>query len=108
MTSGGQSGLVPVQTSSKSQVGSTCGRQTVPALAVGWVQEFEVPSQTSRVHSLPSSGQAVFSGCLASGGQAALDPVQVSATSQTSAATRHTVPALPALWVQRPVALLHA
>src|SRR5213078_796235 len=52
-----------------------------------------VPLHTSVVQTLASSVQAVPAGCTASAGQAVLVPVQVSATSQASAAARHSVPA---------------
>jgi len=47
---------------------------------------------TSSVHGNPSSGQAVPTGLKASGGQSGLVPVQVSATSQSPEAERHSVP----------------
>src|SRR5439155_988490 len=55
-----------------------------------------LPSHRSRVQGLVSAVQAVPAGCLASAGQAVLVPVQVSATSHSVAAARHTAPALPA------------
>src|SRR5205814_513165 len=50
----------------------------------------------SVVQGLPSSAHAVPLGCVASAGQAVFVPSQASATSQSPAAARHSVPALPA------------
>src|SRR3989442_1129362 len=50
----------------------------------------------SRVHTLPSSVHAVPFALKALVGHVVLVPVQVSATSHSSAAARHTAPALPA------------
>jgi hypothetical protein len=55
-----------------------------------------VPSQTSRVQTLPSSVQVVPFAFFASVGQVADVPVQVSATSHSPAAARQGIPALPA------------
>jgi len=92
--SAGHAALEPVQVSATSQV-SVAARQTVPALPAGCVQATPVPSQISRVQTLPSSVQAVPADFLVSDGQVALLPVQVSATSHSSAAARQTAPALP-------------
>src|SRR3989442_742251 len=54
----------------------------------------------SRVQTLPSSVHAVPFVLKASVGQVVLVPVQVSATSHSPAAARHTVPAFPAGCVQ--------
>jgi hypothetical protein len=45
------------------------------------------------LHGLPSSVHEVPAGTLASAGHAALEPVQLSATSHSPAAPRQTVPA---------------
>src|SRR2546426_1036684 len=50
----------------------------------------------SRVQALPSSVHAVPFALRVSVGQVVLVPVQVSATSHSPAAARHTAPALPA------------
>src|SRR5207253_616388 len=47
-------------------------------------------------HSPAEARQTVLEGLRASAGHTVLDPVQVSSTSQTPAAARHTAPALPA------------
>src|SRR6266481_169849 len=93
--SAGQVVLVPVQVSAASQ-GPAAARQTVPAFPAGCVQVLVLPSHLSRVQGLASAVQAVPAGCLASVGQVALVPVQVSATSHSPAAARHTAPAFPA------------
>src|SRR5882724_11742926 len=63
-----------------------------PAMAVP--AHWPLPSQTSlKVQALPSSHD-VLAGSMASGGQYALVPVQVSAASHASVAARQTVPAL--------------
>src|SRR2546427_12416417 len=54
----------------------------------------------SRVQTLPSSVHAVPFALKVSVGQVVLVPVQVSATSHSPAATRHTAPAFPAGCVQ--------
>src|SRR5207249_3218166 len=71
-------------------------RHSVPALPAACWQVVLVPSQVSVVHGLPSSVHAVPLGCVASAGQAAFVPSQTSATSQSPAAGRHSVPAFPA------------
>src|SRR5262245_48893400 len=55
-----------------------------------------VPSQASALHGLPSSVQAVPAGLATSDGHAGAIPLQLSATSHSSAAGRQTVPAWPA------------
>ncbi|PYP65729.1 MAG: hypothetical protein DMD36_18770, partial [Gemmatimonadetes bacterium] len=57
--SAGQVVDVPVQVSAMSQPPATAARHIVPAFPAGCVQSRLVPSQTSRVHTLPSSGHAV-------------------------------------------------
>src|SRR5207245_1985059 len=47
-------------------------------------------------HSPAEAWQTVLEGLKASAGQTVLDPVQLSSTSHTPAAARHTVPAFPA------------
>src|SRR5437870_9764598 len=91
----GQAVLVPVQLSATSH-SLTAARHTVPALPAGCVHVLVLPSHWSSVQGLVSAVQAVPAGCLASVGQVALGPVQVSATSHSVAAARHTAPALPA------------
>src|SRR5439155_4677070 len=59
-----------------------------------------VPLQVSVVQGLPSSVQAVPVALTTLVGQVVLVPVQVSAVSHSLTAARHTVPALPAGWVQ--------
>src|SRR5215831_17237968 len=86
----GQVVLVPVQVSATSH-GPAEARQIVPALPAGCVHVTRVPLHTSAVHGFPSSVHAVPEGCRASAGQAALEPVQVSATSHSPADGRHTV-----------------
>src|SRR5207249_2899844 len=55
-----------------------------------------VPLQMSRVQTLPSSVHAVPFALKASLGQVVLAPVQLSATSHSPAAARHTAPGFPA------------
>src|SRR5437867_3368023 len=69
---------------------------TAPALPAGCWQALLVPLHWSRVQGLPSSVQAVPAGSLTLVGQVVLVPVQVSTASHSSAAARHTAPALPA------------
>src|SRR5207249_6931541 len=64
-----------------------------PAFPAGCVHVTLVPLHTSVVHTLPSSVQVVPLALRASVGQAVLVPVQLSATSHSPAAARHTVPA---------------
>src|SRR5436190_321066 len=77
--------IAPGQVSATSH-SFVAARHMVPALPV--------PSHWSRVQGLLSAVQGVVAGCFASGGQAVLDPSQVSALSQTSPAARHTVSAV--------------
>src|SRR6266404_2411970 len=88
--SAGQSALDPVQASATSQ-SPAAARHSVPALPAGCWQASFVPSQVSVVHGLPSSVHAVPLCCFASVGHAALEPVQLSATSHSPPAARHTV-----------------
>src|SRR5437016_1655836 len=67
-----------------------------PALPAGCWQALLLPLHWSRVQGLPSSVQGVPSGSFALVGQVVLVPVQVSTASHSSAAARHTAPALPA------------
>src|SRR5437867_4715997 len=67
-----------------------------PALPAGCWQALLVPLHWSRVQGLPSSVQGVPAGSFALVGQVVLVPVQVSTASHSSAAARHTAPALPA------------
>jgi hypothetical protein len=95
LASEGQVVLVPEQVSATSQAPAEA-RHTVPALPAGcWQTAFE-PSHWSLVQGLPSSVQAVPLAFLASEGQVAEVPEQVSATSHSPVEARHTVPALPA------------
>src|SRR5207245_4565797 len=71
-------------------------RHSAPAFPAGCVQVLVLPSHWSSVHGLVSAVHAVPAGCLASVGQVVLVPVQLSATSHSPAAARHTAPALPA------------
>jgi len=82
----------------------------VPQLC-GWTtgQLTETPLQTPAGVPCPSAqlgGLQTRVLLIASFGQFALEPVQVSASSQTPAAARHTVPALPGVFWQ-PVAFTH-
>src|SRR5438876_1146470 len=70
--------------------------QLVPAGQLGWWQALSVPLQTSLVQGFKSSGHSVAFALIMSAGHAALDPVQVSATSQESAAARQIAPMFPA------------
>src|SRR3989442_1704789 len=67
-----------------------------PALPAGCWQGAVVPSDGCRVQGLVSAVHAVPVALLASVGQVALVPVQVSAMSQSPAAARQVAPALPA------------
>src|SRR5207244_6062098 len=91
----GQAVFVPSQTSPTSQ-SLAAARHSVPSFPAACCQVVLVPSQVSVVHGLPSSVHAVPLGCVASAGQAAFVPSQSSATSQSPAAGRHSVPAFPA------------
>src|SRR5438552_3077291 len=70
--------------------------QLVPAGQLGCWQALSVPLQTSFVQGFKSSGHGVPFAMTLSAGHAALDPVQVSATSQESAAARQIAPMFPA------------
>jgi hypothetical protein len=82
----------PVQVSATSH-SPTAARQTVPALPAGCWQMTALPSHWSLVQRLPSSVQAVPLTFLASAGQLADEPVQVSARSHSPADARQTVAA---------------
>src|SRR5207302_9884711 len=101
--SAGHAVFVPSQTSATSQ-SPAAARHGVPALPAACWQVSLVPSQVSVVHALPSSGHAVALGFFASVGHAAFVPSQTSATSQSPAAARHGVPALPAASRRRSLA----
>src|SRR5438094_187673 len=92
LASGGQSALEPVQCSCGSHTPADA-RHSAPALPAGCWQALLVPSHWSTVQGLASLVHAVPDGCFASAGQLPLVPLQVSATSQTSAAARQVVPA---------------
>src|SRR6266566_7956204 len=70
--------------------------QLVPAGQLGWWQALSAPLQTSFVQGFKSSGHGVPFAMTLSAGHAALEPVQVSATSQESAAARQIAPMFPA------------
>src|SRR5206468_3866023 len=91
--SDGQVVLVPVQVSATSQTPADV-RHTAPAFPAGCVHVALVPSHTSVVQGLPSSGHVVPAELRASFGQVAADPVHVSAGSHTPAEARHVVPAV--------------
>src|SRR6266516_1612141 len=74
---------------------------------VGCWQVLLLPSHSSNVQGLVSCVQAVPAGCFRSAGQLVLDPVQVSATSHTPAAARHTAPAFPTGCVHVALVPLH-
>src|SRR5205823_6446324 len=99
LASVGQVVLVPVQVSATSH-SVAAARHTAPALPAGCWQVALAPSHWSRVHGLVSAVQAVALALKTSGGQAVLAPSQVSATSHSPAAARHTAPAFPAGCVQ--------
>src|SRR3989441_892277 len=86
--SAGQAALDPVQLSARSH-GPADSRHTVEAEAkVSAGQPFETPSQLSATSQAPAGGRQTAVP-LASGGQAALEPLQPSAGSQTPADRRH-------------------
>jgi len=93
LVSDGHVVLVPVQVSTASH-SPAAARQVAPALPAGCVQVALVPLHMSTVQGLLSAKlvQAVLLGAKASVGQAVLAPVQVSATSHSFTAARHTVP----------------
>src|SRR5438094_8577367 len=103
----GQVVLVPVQVSATSHSPAPA-RHTAPAFPAGCVQVLVLPSHWSSVQGLRSAVQEGTAGCLASVGHVALVPVQVSATSHSAAAARHTAPALPAGCVHVAPAPAHA
>src|SRR5947199_7247229 len=84
-----QVGLGPSQVSVVQ--GSPASGQAAPALPAGCVHVALVPLHTSAVQGLPSSVQGVVLDLKTSVGQVALVPVQVSATSHSFVAARHTV-----------------
>src|SRR5437773_49097 len=104
----GQVVLVPVQLPARSH-SPAAARHTVPPFPAGCVQVLVLPSHRSRVHGLVSAVHAVPADCLASAGQVVLVPVQLSATSHSPAAARHTAPAFPAgcVHVGAPTVPLH-
>jgi hypothetical protein len=85
---------LPEQTASTSQ-GSSAASHTVPADTRRSGQEKETPSHTSwRSHApVGAEPQVVPSGAGVLAGHAALEPVQVAATSHGSVAVPQTVPA---------------
>src|SRR5213078_3925735 len=90
-TSVGQLALVPVHTSSGSQASPEPVRHTAPAFPAGCWQASLVPSHWSSVQGLPSEVHAVPLVCFASAGHAPpAVPGQLSATSHSPAAVRHT------------------
>src|SRR5206468_5270218 len=93
--------LVPLQVSAASQ-GPAAARHTVPAFPAGCVQRglLTVPLHVSVVQTLPSSVQAVPAALTTLVGQVVLVPVQLSSTSLSLSAARHTAPAFPAGCVQ--------
>src|SRR5207253_1406854 len=88
--SGGHVELAPVQTSSGSHASPEPVRQTVPVLPGACWQALFVPSQTSVVHTLPSSVHAVPEGVFASAGQLGPLPGHISAGSHSPAEARQT------------------
>jgi hypothetical protein len=90
----GQLADVPVHASAWSH-SPFAVRQTVPALPAGCWHVTFVPSQISRVQTLPSSVHDVPFVFFASVGQVADVPVQFSATSHSPVAARQVEPALP-------------
>src|SRR5206468_4558782 len=98
--------VAPGQVSATSH-SFAAARHTTPAFPAGCVQFALVPLHTSVVQGSPSSVQAVLLGWNASVGQVVLVPVQLSTTSHSLTAVRHTVPALPAGCVHVALAPLH-
>src|SRR5207249_1104645 len=86
--------VAPGQVSATSH-SFAAARHTVPAFPAGCVHVALVPLHTSVVQGSPSSVQAVPLGWKASVGQVVLVPVQLSATSHSPAAARHSAPAFP-------------
>jgi hypothetical protein len=95
LASPGQVALVPLHVSAWSH-SPAAARQVEPAFPAGYWQSTLEPSHWFRVQGLPSLVQAVPDDFLASLGQVVLEPVHVSAWSQSPAAARHVTPALPA------------
>src|SRR5438067_1513152 len=87
--------LVLVQLSATSH-SPAAARHTAPAFPAGCWQVAPAPSHWSSVQGLASAVQAVPLALKTSGGHAVLAPSQVSATSHSPAAARHTVPAFAA------------
>src|SRR5439155_553823 len=90
LASAGHAVLAPVHVSATSHA-PAAARHTAPALPAGCWQVACVPSQVSVVQGLLSSVQAVPLAFFASAGQLGPLPGQLSATSQSPAAARHTV-----------------
>src|SRR5437773_4935644 len=92
LASDGHVVLVPVQVSTASH-SPAAARQMAPVLPAGCVHVALVPLHMSTVQGLLSAKlvQGVLLGAKASGGQVVLVPVQVSATSHSFTAARHTV-----------------
>ena len=88
--SAGQLTLVPVHVSTTSHTPADA-RHVTPAFPAACWQLSWLPSRRSVVQTFPSSVHAVPLACFASAGQATLVPVQLSATSHSPAAARHTV-----------------
>src|SRR5207253_1715458 len=88
--SAGRPVLVPSQVSATSQ-SAAAARHTAPAFPAGCWQSSLLPSQVSVVHGLPSSVHVVPAARCASAGQSAPFPGQLSATSHSPAAGRHSV-----------------
>src|SRR5919198_5797810 len=87
--------VAPGQVSARSQ-SFAAARHMAPGFPGGWMHVALVPLHTSAVHGSPSAVQGVVLGWKRSGGQVVLVPVQVSATSHSFTAARHSTPALPA------------
>src|SRR5438094_8404692 len=102
----GQVVLVPVQVSATSHSPAPA-RHTAPAFPAACVQVLVPLSHWSIVQGLAAPVQAVPVRCLASAGQVALVPVQVSAASHSPAAARHTAPGFPAGCVHVALVPLH-
>src|SRR2546426_26004 len=81
---------LPSQTSAV-QTNPSLFSQLVPAGQLGWWQTVSAPLQTSLVQGFESSGHGAPFPLIMSAGHAALDPVQLSATSQGPAEARQTV-----------------
>jgi len=81
---------LPSQTSAVQTIPSLFS-QLVPAGQFGWWHAVSTPLQTLLVQELESSGHGAPFALIMLAGHAALDPVQLSATSHAPAAARHTV-----------------